>query len=264
MQPLGIEASALPEQDAKVKALVRFADRTVLVTGASRGLGRAIAIAFAAEGAHVYLGFRAREHDAADTLAAAGGGTLRPFDVTDAAAVSAAFERVRAERGALDVLVNNAGVARDAHVRLLSVEDWTEVLDVNLRGSFLCARAAIAMMLAKGRGAIVNVASVAGVRASPGQTSYAASKGGVLAMTRTMAAEVAPHGVRVNAVVPGLLATGMAARMDQRRAAERIAGIPLGRAGTAEEVARVVTFLASDDASYVVGQAIAVDGGLTA
>jgi 3-oxoacyl-[acyl-carrier protein] reductase len=247
---------------------MRFADRTVIVTGASRGLGRAIALAFAAEGAHVYVGYRSREHEARATLAelegAGGRATLLAFDVTDGAAVAAAFARVSSERDGIDVLVNNAGLARDNLVPLMSEADWSEVIDVNLRGAFACTRAALGAMMARGRGAIVNVASVAGLRASPGQASYSASKGGLIALTRTLAAELGPRGIRVNAVVPGLLATGMAARMDRRRLEERVGQIPLRRVGTAEEAARAVLFLASDDAAYITGQALAVDGGLTA
>jgi 3-oxoacyl-[acyl-carrier protein] reductase len=244
---------------------MRFADRTVIVTGASRGLGRAIAVAFAEEGAHVFVGYRSREQDARATLEQLGGrGTLLRCDLTDRAAVTAAFDGVRAQRGGIDVLVNNAGVTRDNLVPLMSDDDWSEVVDVNLRGAFVCTKAAIGAMIARGGGAIVNVASVAGLHASPGQASYSASKGGLIALTRTLAAELGPRGVRVNAVVPGLLSTGMAARMDHRRLDERLARIPLHRVGTAQEAARVVLFLASEDASYVTGQAVVVDGGLTA
>jgi 3-oxoacyl-[acyl-carrier protein] reductase len=245
----------------------RFTDKTVVVTGASRGLGRAIAVAFAGEGAYVYVAFRNRADEAARTLdlitKVGGQGTLLPFDVRDRDGVAEAFARVQRERQVLHVLVNNAGVARDALFPLMSADDWHEVVDANLTGTFHCTSAAVRLMLVQKTGVIIHVASAAGIRAAAGQVNYSASKGGVLALTRSLAAELAPRGLRVNAVVPGLLATGMATRLDHRIAAEQKARIPLGRVGTAEEVARVVLFLSSDDASYVVGQCLSVDGGLT-
>ncbi len=245
----------------------RFAGRTVIVTGASRGLGRAIAAAFGAEGAYVVLGFRSRSEEAAESLRlvreAGGDGLALPFDVSARPAVDAAVERVLAERGAVDVLVNNAALTRDELFPLMAEESWAEVLAVNLGGVFHTARAVVRPMIARKRGAIVNIASVAGLHASPGQANYAASKGGVLALTRTLAAELAPRGVRVNAVVPGLVAAGMAARLDPSLAARKRAAIPLGRFAAADEIARAVLFLASDDAAYIVGQALVVDGGLS-
>lgn len=245
----------------------RFAGRTVLVTGASRGLGRDIAVAFGREGAFVHAAYRAREADAEETLRlvreAGGDGATLQLDVRDRAAVDGAVGRIVAERGAPDVVVNNAGVARDELFAVMSPESWDDVLAVNLGGTFNVCRAVARPMMGRKRGAIVNVASVAGLHASPGQSSYAASKGGVLALSRTLAAELAPRGIRVNAVVPGLCATGMAARLDRRVADARRAAIPLGRFGGGDEIARVVLFLASDDAAYVVGQAIVADGGLS-
>ncbi len=247
--------------------MATFDDATVLVTGASRGVGRAIAAAFGARGAFVFVGYNQRRDGADETVAqieaAGGAGEALALDVRDRQAAEAAVERAVQQRGAVDVLVNNAGVVRDDHVSLMEAAAWDEVLAVNLTGVFNCSRAALQPMMAAGRGVIVNVASVAGLHASPGQANYAASKGGVVALTRTMAAEVAKRGVRVNAVALGLLSTGMAARLDHRVARRQTERIPLGRFGTAEEAAAAVLFLASDEASYLVGQTMVVDGGLS-
>ncbi len=245
----------------------RFADKTVLVTGASRGLGRSIAVAFAAEGAHVIAGYKLRERDAAETARlcgeAGGKATLARLDLRDRVGVMAAVEALADAHGALDVVVNNAAVTRDELFPMLSMEGFEEVLATNLTGLAAVCRAAVRPMIARGSGAIVNVASVAGAHASVGQASYSASKGGVIALTRTLAAELGPRGVRVNAVVPGLCAVGMAARLDRRILDQKRAAVPLGRFGEGHEIARAVLFLASDDASYVIGHALVVDGGLS-
>ena len=242
-------------------------NRNVLVTGASRGLGRAIAVAFGKAGYFVHVGYHKREDKATETLeeirAAVGDGELCAFDVRQVDQVHAAFEGIIKSRGRVDVLVNNAGVVRDSLFATLSREDWTEIQSVNLDGAFHCCRAAVKSMMRNKQGAIINVGSIAGLHASPGQSNYAASKGGLLALTRTLGSELAPMGIRVNAVAPGLLATGMAAHMDRRLAEETRKRIPLGRFGEGREVADVVVFLASEAASYIVGQIIVVDGGMT-
>ena len=244
-----------------------FSERTVIVTGASRGLGRVIATSFARAGAFVYLGFHSRADLAAETLQAiqaqGGSGKLLGFDLRNRQAVDEAVETVLREREGIDVVVNNAGLARDGLLAMLSPQEWDDVLSVNLTGTFNLCRAVVRPMMARRRGAIVNVGSVAGGHASVGQINYAASKGGVLALTRTMAAELAPYGVRVNAVVPGLIGAGITERMDRSILERKKEGIPQKRLGTPEEVAEVVLFLASDKAGYMVGQALVVDGGLT-
>jgi len=243
-----------------------FADRTVVVTGGSRNLGRAIATAFGSRGAFVYVGYRARADEAAEAVQAirdAGGDAAAlQLDVARQTSVDAAFDRVLSERACVDVLINNAGIARDRMFATMTAEDWEEVIAVNLNGAFYCSRAVVRPMLARHHGCIINIASHAGLHGSPGQANYAASKAGLIALTKSLAAELAPKGIRVNAVVPGMIDTGMQARLDRRLTERRAQHIALGRLGGADEVAQVVLFLASEDASYVVGRAIVVDGGL--
>lgn len=241
--------------------------RTAIVTGASRGIGRAIATRLAEDGAFVFVGYRAREKDAEESLrlvrAAGGDGALLRADARDGAAVRDAIADVLQQRGKIDVLVNNAGVARDESFVMMSDESWDDVLRTNLDGPFRFARAAARTMMAARSGVIVNVGSIAGHRASPGQANYAAAKAGLVGLTATLAAELARFGVRVNAVLPGFVDAGMAKRLDHKIAERALERIPLRRFGAAREVADVVAFLASERASYVVGQAIVVDGGLT-
>ena len=242
----------------------RFAEQRVLVTGASRGLGRDIALRFASEGASLFVGYRNRRQEAEDCAAqcAALGAEATPIalDLADAASVRAAIS----DLPALDVLVNNAATVRDQFFFLQSDADDAEVVAINLGGTMACIRAALPGMMRSGKGVVVNVASVAAIRGSPGQASYSASKGGIIALTRTLACELSGRGIRVNAVAPGIFDAGMAQRMDRRVREARLALLPMGRAGRSEELASVVAFLASDEASYIIGQTIAVDGGMTA
>lgn len=236
------------------------------MTGGSRGLGRAIARTFALQGAHVAIGYVRAVSAAEETghLVQDAGGTasLHQVDVRDRAEVVSVIGKIEAEHG-LDVLVNNAGVVADDLALTMSEEMWQRVIDVNLNGTFHCARVAADLMVRRGGGAIVNVASVAALRASPGQVNYAAAKAGVLALTRTLASEVARYDVRVNAVVPGILDTGMGQRLNHAILRKTEQFIPARRPGTAEEVANAVEFLASDRARYVIGHALVVDGGLS-
>ena len=245
----------------------RFKDRTVLVTGASRGLGRAIALAFGAEGAYVALNCRASiaaAEEAAEVIRASGGqAEVLPFDVRDQEAVRAAVAGLEQRRGAVDVLVNNSGIVGDNWFAMADPAVLDEVMDVNLGGAFRVTQAVIMGMIGNGSGSIVNIGSIAGMVASPGQSIYAASKGALLALGRTLGSELAPRGIRVNTIVPGLIDAGMVKRADRRRISEAAARIPMGRLGRAEEVAAATLFMASDDASYITGQVLIIDGGIT-
>ncbi|MEV7571359.1 3-oxoacyl-ACP reductase FabG [Streptomyces tanashiensis] len=241
-----------------------------VVTGAGRGIGAATAKRLAADGAAV-VALDLTEGDAADTVAAiraAGGRALAVgCDVTDSAQVDAAIDRAVAEYGRLDVLVNNAGVLRDNMLFMMSDDDWDTVVDVHLRGAFLCSRAAQRHMRRQGSGKIVNLSSVA-ADGNRGQANYAAAKAGVQGLTRTLAIELGPYGINVNAIAPGFVATAMTDQTARRTGADpedfrraAAARSPLRRVGSPEDIAAVVSFLASDDAAYVTGQTIHVDGG---
>lgn len=241
--------------------------KTVLITGGSRGLGKAIATAFASEGAFVGVGYhrinRAAKQTVADIQMAGGSASLVKADVRDYDAVNDAIKSFITKRGGIDILINNAAIVDDAPFALMSAKSWSSVLQTNLGGVFNCSRAVVRSMMAQGSGVIVNIGSVAGFAASPGQVNYAASKGGLLAFTQTLAAELAPKGIRVNAVAPGFLSEGMAKRLDKRRAAAWRERIPLARFGEPEEISRAVLFLASDEARYIIGQTLVIDGGLS-
>jgi len=247
---------------------MRLEGKVALVTGGSRGLGPAICEELAGEGAFVWVGYRRREREAHAVVRAIeeAKGRAEPIalDVRDPASVDEAVAKVLAAKKRIDVLVCSAGIHRDGWLATMMLEAWQDVVRTNLDGTMLCARAVLRTMLAQRAGSIVCVTSVAGMHASPGQASYAASKGGVLAFVRTLAAEVAPAGVRVNAIVPGVFNAGMAARTPPSVRDAIVARVPMRRAGEPRELARAIAFLASDDASYVTGQSLVVDGGLTA
>jgi 3-oxoacyl-[acyl-carrier protein] reductase len=249
-------------------ARVTLDGRRVVVTGGSRGIGRAIVLACAREGAAVAFTYVSNAAAAEETLVAARalGATCAGFqsDVADAAAVTRAYQDAKtALGGAPDVLVNNAAVTHDAMLMLTNDAAWDRVLATNLKGAFLCSKAALRGMIAGKWGRIVNVVSPAAFLGKEGAAAYAASKGGLVAMTKTLAREVARYGITVNAVSPGLVETELIAGMApaQREAAE--SRIPLGRLATADEVAAAVVYLISPAAAYVTGTTLHVDGGLT-
>jgi 3-oxoacyl-[acyl-carrier protein] reductase len=245
---------------------VDLAGMVAVVTGGGRGIGRSCCESLARAGAAVVVSFRSSEGGAVATTEAinAAGGRARAVraDVTSTEQVEALFDGVRAAFGSLDILVNNAGVIADTLVAAMEPGEWDRVLEVNLRGAFLCTRAAVPLMLPRHAGTIVNIASVAALRGGRGQANYAAAKGGLVAFTRACAVELAPKGIRVNAVLPGVIETDMSARVRKREGERLLGAIPAGRFGSVDEVADAVVFLASPRAAYITGQALAVDGGM--
>ena len=234
-----------------------------LVTGASRGIGRAIAMALAAQGMKV-IGTATTEAGAAaigEALATQGGSGLK-LDVTDAAALDAAIDAIVKQHGGLHVLVNNAGITRDTLAMRMKDDDWDAVLDTNLKAVFRASRAAIRPMMKQRYGRIVNITSVVGASGNPGQANYAAAKAGVAGMTRALARELGSRGITVNCVAPGFIATDMTHSLPEAQKAALLASIPLGRLGSAEEIAHAVAYLASPGAGYVTGTELHVNGGM--
>ena len=240
--------------------------KTALVTGASRGIGRAIALRLAAEGASVainYAGNTAKAEEAKAAIEAAGGkAALFQADVSDSAQVEQMVASVTEVFGTIDILVNNAGITRDGLLMRMKEEDFDAVLDTNLKGIFHVTKAVSKLMMKKRAGRIVNMASVVGIMGNAGQTNYAAAKAGVIGFTKSAARELAARGITVNAVAPGFIATDMTAAMPEKAKEATLAAIPLRRMGAPEDVANAVAFLVSDQASYITGQVVKVDGGM--
>jgi 3-oxoacyl-[acyl-carrier protein] reductase len=239
-----------------------------LVTGGSRGIGRAIAEALAADGYEVAVNFISNEGAAKDTVESieSAGGKAIPVqaDVADSEKVDAMFTEIEERLGSVVALVNNAGVRADGLALGMKDEAWRRVIDTNLFGTFACTRRALRPMLKARRGRIVNITSISGMHASPGQANYSAAKAGVIGLTKTIAAEVAGKGISVNAVAPGLIATDLTSNLNDKQV-EAIQGrVPAKRIGTPEDVASLVSWLCSDKARYIMGAVYPVDGGLTA
>lgn len=240
--------------------------KVAFVTGASRGIGRAIALTLAEAGADVAVNYAgnaaAAEEVAAEIRKMGRRALILQGDVSQTEAAAAMLDAVVAEFGRCDILVNNAGITRDGLLMRMKEEDWDAVLNTNLKGVFNCTKAALKYMMKQRAGKIVNIASVVGIMGNAGQANYAAAKAGCIGFTKSVAKEVASRGITVNAVAPGLIATDMTSVLPDKVIEEMAAGIPLKRAGQPVDVAKAVLFLVSDDAAYITGQTLNVDGGM--
>ena len=246
---------------------MNFKEKTAIVTGGSRGIGRAVCLELARGGANVALCFAGNETAAQETLKAVEALGVRALavrcDVSDGAQVEALVKKTADTFGRVDILVNNAGITRDGLLMRMPEADFDAVIAANLKGAFLCMKAVTRPMIRQKYGRIVNLSSVVGLRGNAGQVNYAASKAGVVGMTKSLAKELASKGVTVNAVAPGFIDTDMTAVMQEAARMSIQASIPAGRPGAAEDVANAVAFLASEEAAYITGQVLAVDGGMS-
>ena len=240
--------------------------KVAVVTGGSRGIGRAICLSLAKAGAKVVVNFAGNAiaaREVQDLIAAEGGEAIAvQGDVAKSEAAENLFKKAVETFGQVDILVNNAGITRDNLLLRMREEDWDAVLETNLKGVFNCTKSAARIMIKQKAGKIINITSVVGITGNAGQANYAAAKAGVIGFTKSMAKELAPRGITVNAVAPGYIATDMTAGLPDRVKDELFKGIPLGRPGTPEDVAAAVLFLASAAADYITGQTLHVDGGM--
>lgn len=240
--------------------------KIAVVTGGSRGIGRAICLRLASMGAFVYINYVSRSTAAEETAAlikeSGGRAAVLGFDVADGAAVQSAFKRMVNESGSVDILINNAGITRDGLLARMKEDDWDAVIDTNLKGAFLCAKAASREMMKKKWGRIVNISSVSGVAGNPGQANYSAAKAGLLGFTRAMAREYASRNITVNSVAPGYIETEMTAQLTEEVRQQIKKEIPLAAFGRVEDVAGAVAYLVSEDGCYVTGQTLHVNGGM--
>ncbi|MCB0281118.1 MAG: 3-oxoacyl-[acyl-carrier-protein] reductase [Calditrichae bacterium] len=242
-----------------------FKDKAIIVTGSSRGIGKEIAIAYAKEGAMVTISSRNDESlkSVADEIKSIGGEVLSvAADVSKPEDSKTLIEQTIAKFGKVDILVNNAGITRDNLLLRLSEEDWDNVIDINLKGAFNCLKAVTKQMMKQRQGCIINMSSVVGVMGNAGQVNYAASKAGIIGITKSAAKELASRGIRVNAIAPGFIETDMTDNLPEKAKEELVSAIPLGKLGTVQDVADLVLFLTSEKAKYITGQVINVDGGM--
>ena len=241
--------------------------KTAIVTGGSRGIGKAVCLELARRGCNIVLSFAGNTAAAQQTVAECQALGVQALavqgNVADADAVKALFDAALKQFGAIDILVNNAGITRDNLLMLLKEEDFDAVVDTNLKGTFLCMKAAVRPMMKQRHGRIISLSSVVGLRGNAGQVNYAASKAGVIGMTKSLAKELAGRNITVNAVAPGFIDTDMTAVLPDKAKEAILASIPMARLGAAEDVANAVAFLASDEAGYITGQVLAVDGGMS-
>lgn len=252
--------------DIAVGETMEYKGKVVVVTGGTRGIGRAVSLRFASEGALVTAAYL-KNDDAArslveDSLGLPGEIRVLKADVRTSAGAVSLIDTAAGEAGHIDVLVNNAGIIRDAYLAMMSESDWSDVMEANLYPLFYCCKWGVRKMLARKKGAIVNVASIAAFTGNPGQTNYAASKGAAVSFARSLAREVGPFGIRVNTVAPGLIATEMVSSLKQELVDTIVRSSSLRRIGRPEDVAEAVLFLASDRAAYITGQCLIVDGGI--
>ncbi|MBL7031859.1 MAG: 3-oxoacyl-[acyl-carrier-protein] reductase [Nitrospira sp.] len=248
----------------KIKSL---ADKTVIISGASRGIGRAVAIELAGEGADISFNFLSSEAEAKELEKELQnlGVKAKGFqvDIKDYDAVKSWVADTVGSFGGLDIIVNNAGITKDGALALMSPDNWKEVINTNLDGTFNLTKAAILIFMKQKSGNVINITSVSGIMGMARQTNYAASKAGIIGFSKSLAKEVASYNIRVNAVAPGFIETDMVKELNETYLEQVMKQVPLGRMGRAEEVAKAVNFLASDDSKYITGQTIVIDGGLS-
>lgn len=246
--------------------MYKLKDKVALVTGASRGIGRAIAIKFAQEGAHVYINYASNEKEALNTLKIikdeGNKAKIMGFDISNSSQANKAIEDILNDFGRIDILVNNAGISVDGLIIRLKEEDFDRQINTNLKGAFILTKACVRPMLKQHEGRIINISSVVGQMGNAGQSIYAAAKAGLIGMTKSLARELALRNILVNAIAPGFIVTDMTKGILEKNEKDILPAIPLGRVGTPKDIANAALFLACEDSSYITGQVLSVNGGM--